>query len=484
MEKPKGRILLVEDDPLFYEGVKLHLKKFSVTLDWAKDAQEALNYLKTYPDYAVAIIDQHLSNEIKGDELAHTIRNLYPDLQIIYATGDLTQETLTELLKTGIAMAFIPKGRTSQEIIEPILKALSIYEKEKRILKREEPSQLEAEQKLFSVGIVGRSKALLKILEQKEAYKRLPASTLIVGESGTGKEVIAQAFAKDINEILPINCSTYLDRENLMDSELFGHVRGAFTGADKDKSGIFEIAKGRIIFLDEIHHLSISAQAKLLRVLQEKKIVRVGDHSGHTIACNFHIIAAGKPELLEMMKNGEFLPDLYYRIATYSVKIPPLSERKEDIEPLAEYFAKELRHKTKIQKHFRASTIRLMENYSWTGEVRELRNIVEQIFGESKGEIIEPSDFLSALEKKFHVKNSAPSHEPLPVDHQLYMTAIETNFITGILSQCVTQKEAAEKMNLGKSTLNNRLKILGINPDNWLRNDLKNRRLQTDLEVI
>lgn len=480
--KPKGgrvienqtRILVIEDDRCFVDALKLTLKESKVKIDWAKSSEDAFSFLKERSPYAVAIIDQHLPG-IKGDELALVIRKQYPELQIIFATGDLTQETLTELLKTGLAVGFIPKGSSREALLSPISKAIRSFEHERRILSGETTPPLEAERKLMAVGIIGRSTALLDILKRADNFRRLPAPALILGESGTGKEVIAQSFVKGFSELLPVNCSTFIGREHLMESELFGVVKGAFTGADKDRQGLFEQARGRVIFLDEIHHLSLPAQAKLLRVLQEKTVIRVGDTSDNARTCDFKIISAGKPELLEMMRVGTFLPDLYYRIATYTVKVPPLSERREDIEPLVEYFAKEFRYKTKIQKHFRASTIRMMESYAWTGEVRELRNMVEQLFGESKSEVIEPRDFADALERKLKV---IPKLNLEAVGYEGYMRMIETDYITGALRNAGTQKEAAQRMGMSKSTLNHRLKILGINADEWLRAEIKPKRTQ------
>ena len=474
------RILVIEDDKCFVDALRLALKEFALKIDWAKSSQDAFSFLKESSPYAVAIIDQHLPG-IKGDELASAIRKQYPELQVIFATGDLTHETLTNLLKTGLAVGFIPKGMDSESILGPVMKAVGAFEQERRILAGETTLPMEAERKLLSAGIVGRSQALLDILKRREAYKKFPAPTLILGESGTGKEVIAHAFANEVSEILPVNCSTFIERENLMEAELFGVIKGAFTGADRDRQGLFEIAKGRIIFLDEIHQLSLAAQAKLLRVLQEKKVVRVGDNSQNARACDFKIISAGKPEIIEMMKAGSFLPDLYYRIATYLVTIPALSERREDIEPLVEYFAKSLRYKTNIQKHFRASTIRLMESYPWPGEVRELRNMVEQLFGESKGEVIEPKDFAEALERKLQV---IPKLNLEAVGYETYMRMIETDYITSALSHSGTQKDAALRMGMSKSTLNHRLKILGINADEWLRADIKTKQKFRQEELI
>lgn len=472
MAEYQSKILIIEDDKMFVDAVKIGLENSGIRFDWASNSQKALSLLKENPPYAAAIIDQHLPG-IKGDELALVIRKLYPELQIIFATGDLTQETLTELLSTGLAVGFIPKGKSNETLLDPILKAVRSFEHEKRILDDKTPPQLEAEKKLFSYGIIGRSPALFEIIKRIETFKKLPAPTLILGESGTGKEVIAQAFVKGMTELLPVNCSTFIGREHLMETELFGVVKGAFTGADKDRAGLFEQAKGRVIFLDEIHHLSLPAQAKLLRVLQEKKVIRVGETSEKARSCDFKIISAGKPEILEMMKSGTFLPDLYFRIATYIVKIPALAERKEDIEPLVEAFSKELRYKTKLDKRFRASTIRLMESYPWTGEVRELRNMVEQLFGESKSDIIEPRDFADALERKLKV---IPRLNLETVGYETYMRMIESDYITGALTNSSSQREAAQRMGISKSTLHNRLKNLGIDADEWLRTELKNKR--------
>ncbi len=482
MKQSPARILLVEDDPHFAETLKLAFKREPIKIEWVKTGQDALQSLKERTTYAVIVIDQHLP-DLKGDELALVVRKKYPEQQIIFATGDLTQETLTELLKSGLAVGFIPKGAGGVDALTaPIRKAVRAFEQERKVLGGDtEEGPLEVERKLLASGIVGRSKALQTILERKEAYHRLPAPTLIVGESGTGKEVIAKAFVYGINELLPVNCSSFIGREHMMEAELFGVVRGAFTGADKDKVGLFEIARGRVIFLDEIHHLSLAAQAKLLRVLQEKRITRVGDNADNSRSCDFQIISAGKPEIWEMMKTGLFLKDLFYRISTYQLTIPPLSERVEDIEPLIEHFAKEFRYTTKFQKRFRAATIRLMENYPWTGEVRELRNMVEQLFGETKSDIIEPKDFTQALERKFEV---VPREALEDVGYETYMRMIEVAYLKKVLNLSATQKDAALRMGISKSTLNHRLKLHGINADEWLNPALnKIKKVSTEKQI-
>lgn len=460
-----SKMLVVEDNKRFVDGLKQALKNLSVKLDWAKTPQEALTLLKENQPYAAAIIDQHLPG-IKGDELAVAIRKQYPELQMIFATGDLTSGTLTNLLCSGLSAGFIPKGCEESLLLNPIKNVIHKYNQELRILRGEPVSMLEGERKLLATGIVGRSEPMLGLLERLETYRRLQASTLILGESGSGKEVIAHAFAKSINsEILPVNCSTFRERENMMETELFGSVKGAYTDAE-DTQGLFEVARGRVIFLDEIHHLSLSAQAKLLRVIQEKKFVKVGETSSKARSCDFKLICAGKPEIYDMMKAGTFLPDLFYRISTYIVKLPRLSERREDIEPLIEYFAKEMRYTKKIQKHFRASTIRLMESYSWPGEVRELRSFVESLFGTSKSEVIEPKDFAKELERKLDV---VPPIDHEAIGHEAYMKTIETKYFIKLLQNSETQLDAGKKAGLGKSTFSYRLKILGINADEYLK---------------
>ncbi len=478
MNQNVARILLVEDDPHFADAIKRAFRRESIKIEWVKTGKDALQSLKERTTYVVLIIDQHLP-DLKGDELAFVVRKQYPEQQIIFATGDLTQETLTELLRSGLAVGFIAKGDGGIEALTaPIRKAVRNFEQERKILDGVAVDELmEVERKLLALGVVGRSKALQKILERKEAYRRLPAPTLIVGESGTGKEVIAKALVCGINDLLPVNCSTFIGREHMMETELFGVVRGAFTGADKDKAGLFEIARGRVIFLDEIHHLSLAAQAKLLRVLQEKRVTRVGDSADNSRACDFRVISAGKPEIWEMMKTGLFLKDLFYRISTYQLLIPRLSERVEDIEPLIEHFAKEFRYSTKLQKRFRAATIRLMETYPWTGEVRELRNMVEQLFGEVKSDIIEPKDFTHALERKFEV---VPQETLEEVGYETYMRMIEVAYFKKVLNQSATQKDAALRMGMSRSTLNHRLKLLGIISDEWLNPTLARSKKVSD----
>lgn len=465
------KILLVEDDLCFAKSVKSILAKEMIETEHVTTAADAIKMYRSHEKpFATVVIDQHLP-DLTGDELASTIHRINKEQDIIFATADQNSETLVSLLQTGVARGFIPKGKvSSDQLKEHILISTKRWQNELRLIGEDDIDLTQQEKVIQSVGMIGKSKALYEVAKKVILYRKNPAPTLILGESGVGKELIAQAAAGEGKKVFSINCSQFISGEQFVESQLFGVVKGAFTGADKDRPGIFETAHGQAVFLDEIHMLPLAAQAKLLRVLEEKKFRRFGDTSGREIPCDVHLICAGQPLIMDKIKSKEFMRDFYYRISTYVISIPSLSERKEDIEPLVEYFSKVIASTQGQKKVFRASTIRVMEDYSWQGNVRELFTAVFNLVGTTKSEVIEPSDFANFLKDK-EIQKSPDETEEL--GYHGYMRLSETRYLTQVLENSSSQRDAAKRVGINKSTFNHRLKILGINPEDHLSRNLK-----------
>ncbi|MGB1231105.1 MAG: sigma-54 interaction domain-containing protein, partial [Winogradskyella sp.] len=239
-------------------------------------------------------------------------------------------------------------------------------------------------------GIIGRSSSMQKLFATIDKTKNNKATVLITGESGTGKEMVARAIhynsSFSSSPFVPVNCGAI--PEQLLESELFGHVKGAFTSAAKDRAGKFEAANGGTIFLDEIGDMSLSAQAKVLRALQESRIQRVG--SDKDIKVNVRVVAATNKNLKKEIADGNFREDLYHRLAVILIEVPALNDRREDIPLLINYFSEKIsKAQGNAKKTFSAKAIKLLQNYDWTGNIRELRNVIERLIILGENEVSE-----------------------------------------------------------------------------------------------
>jgi DNA-binding NtrC family response regulator len=309
--------------------------------------------------------------------------------------------------------------------------------------------------------MVGRSVALAKVAFDVKKLKAVGSDVLILGDSGTGKELVANALKRGSELFKSINCAAYNSKDpNLMESELFGAEKGAYTGADKTRQGILEEANGGTVFLDEIHTLSLPAQQKLLRVLQERALRRVG--GTREIPVSFRVIAAAKPDLEDRIKQGEFLLDLYYRLKVGSILIPPLHERPDDIEPLVAYYCEKFSRKYKVRKTFMARTVRYMESYGWPGNVRELEHMIEQLVALTDGEKIGPEH----LDPVFFTAEPAPT--PLPASRaglRVKLQQFTRDRVAHALKTSRSQREAAKRLGIPRSSFHDLLKKLGLSEE-------------------
>jgi len=345
---------------------------------------------------AVILTDIYLPDG-RGLEILEYAKAVGPDIAIIVMTAHATVESAIEAMKKG-AYDYLLKPFRVEELVYTVQRIFTCKElhTENRFLKEGRKNQF------FETGILGNSIQIREILAVIAGVANSKASVLIEGESGTGKELIAQAihFLGNRAEkmFVPINCSAIPD--NLLESELFGHVKGAFTGATESKQGLFLFAQGGTLFLDEIGDLSKTLQAKLLRVLHDGRIRRVGDFK--EIETDVRVVAATNKDLSALIRSGEFREDLYFRLAVLPVRVPPLRERKEDIPLLADHFLKKFSAGKAPEIRFSKEAAGLLFRYSWPGNVRELKNLLERLAILKQGKVIEPED----LPGEFHLREA------------------------------------------------------------------------------
>ena len=366
------RILVVDDEMIVCESCKRILEEEGYEVETALSGKEAFEKMKANP-FDIVITDLKMPG-IDGMEVLRTFRKEYPDSIIIMITGFSTVETAVEAMKLG-AFDYIPKPFTPDEVTIVVKKAI---EKKSLMLENIYLRQ-ELQEKYGFHNIVGKSKKMQEIYRVIAKVATTDSTVLIYGQSGTGKELIARAIhfnsPRREKQFVPVDCAVL--SENLLESELFGHVRGSFTGAVTTKPGLFEVADGGTVFLDEVGNISLSIQAKLLRVLQEREFTPVGGTKAKKV--DIRLIAATNKDLEKMIKEETFREDLYYRLNIVPVYLPALRERQEDIPLLAVHFLKKYAEEMgKTIKGFTPETMEKLMRYPWPGNVRELENVIER----------------------------------------------------------------------------------------------------------
>ena len=410
----RPRILLVDDDDLVLRATKNNLNHLGTGIDTLKSGKASLETLRENPNsYALALIDYRFTNEdgeilYTGDNIAREMKKISPDLTVIIMSGDKSEEALKSWLDAGVDN-FIYKPVSKEHLTIIAENSIEKFYRNRKALIEEVDEEVDVEI-LNKVGMVGKSKSLLRTAKEILKFSKSDLPVLILGETGTGKELAAKALHENSKRtgkrFLTINCSTFKGDTTLLESELFGHEKGAFTGAVNRKIGILEDANGGTVFLDEIHHLSMEAQAKILRAIQEKKIRRVGHNI--EIPVDFRLISASKPDLRSLSEKNEFLPDLYFRIATLDITIGPLRERVEDISPLVFHFKRTIEKRDGTVKEISEAALDKLKGHNWPGNVRELQNLIEKLSLITEGRVIRPCDLNGHLfisQKKEHFEN-------------------------------------------------------------------------------
>ena len=448
MTEEWGAVLVVDDDPDMREMVHDMLKDRGHQVATAASGQEVLKLLGE-EDYSVVLSDLRMKG-MQGIELLTEIKKTFPDISVILMTAFGSVETAVEAMKHG-ASDYLAKPVKKDELIRVVERVI------REAALRREVGRLRREvHKEYSFHhILGKSKAMQAVFDLIKRVSDSPTNVLITGESGTGKELVAKAihYNSDRKEapFVPVNCAAI--PEQLLESELFGHMRGSFTDARMDKRGLFEEAQKGTLFLDEISELPIMLQAKLLRAIQEKEIRRVG--ATKPISVDVRIIAATNLNLAEEAKAKRFREDLYYRLNVIELKLPPLRERREDILLLVEGFLKKCGEaRGKEVKGVSEAALAMLMDYSWPGNVRELENVIERAVTLNRGEKVTPDDLPQAVQGARGDRRvlDEAAEKTLPL-HE-----IEKEYIKKILEKTGGNKyQAAQALGIDRKTLYRKL---------------------------
>ena len=428
-----ARVLIVDDEQSMLEVLTIMLKREGHEVTAVSDGGEAIKLLESKGS-DVVITDLKME-PVDGLEVLKSVKKVDPEAVAIMMTAHGSIENAVEAMKEG-AFEYVTKPFKMEELRILVARGLEQREMllENRTLKQEIEGRYHIE------NIVGSSRGMQKVFRLIEKVAPTDSTVLIYGESGTGKELVARSLHYNSHRrnhaFEPINCSAL--PETLLETELFGHVKGSFTGAHADKKGLFEAANKGTVFLDEIGTMGASMQMKLLRVLQEREIKRVGDTTVKNI--DVRVIAATNEELTEKVKSGEFREDLYYRLNVIPITIPPLRERRGDISVLVKHFLKLQQKKVKVDFRVSDETMAILEGYDWPGNVREVENVIERAVTLCDEDVITPEDLPEAL--------SAGQMISFRRDKNLRSVLLDSEYrhIIGILEDVNGDKKAAAKM--------------------------------------
>ena len=445
----RGRLLIVDDELSVRDSLAKWFSEEGYYVAAGESASEALTRVAEQT-FDVALVDIKMRGT-DGIELQRRLHEIYPDMLVIIMTGYASVETAIAALKNG-AYDYVNKPLDPDEIAHLVAKAMSHRQtQQENVRLKENIADLTP-----PTDIVGQGAAMKHIFEAIETVAPTDATVLITGESGTGKELVARAIHAASNRrdhpMVVIHCGALT--ETLLESELFGHEKGAFTGAQYRKKGKFEIAEGGTVFLDEIGDISLKTQTDLLRVLQEREIVRVGGNQ--TIKVDFRIVAATNKDLEKLIEEGKFRPDLYYRLNVFHIELPPLREHREDIPPLVDHFVRKFnREMNKKITRITTGAMNMLQQYPWPGNVRELENALERAMVVAQEPDIREQDF------------TLKSRNGVSVIGQRSLDDVEKDHILRVLEDCGgNQTRAAEVLGIDRVTLHHKLKKYG-----WSRKD-------------
>ena len=383
--------LLIVDDELSMRQFLTHLfQREGHTVRVAENGRQAMELLRIQP--SDVILSDVKMPDMGGIELLKAARELHPNVEVIMMTAFANESTAHEAFLLG-AFDFVHKPFDNELLKEKVARALAklAREAEAQTLKDENEALIKGQRARGRLSnIIGQSERMQAVFQMIETVAQVPSTVLLTGDSGTGKELVARAIhdlsPRAQKPFVSVNCGAFT--ETLLESELFGYVKGSFTGATANRKGLFEAANHGTIFLDEIGEMSPAMQVKLLRVLQERKVRPVGAHE--ELEVNTRVIAATNRDLSAMVKDGTFREDLFYRISVIPMELPPLRERAGDIVELAQYFIAKHCAQTGRTLTISPPTMRLLENYSWPGNVRELEHTIERAVALETTDVIQP----------------------------------------------------------------------------------------------
>jgi len=449
--KTHWQILVVDDEEVMCESLAAWLREDGYVVDTASSGRDAVEKAGLR-DYAIYFVDLKMPGGMDGIETMMQIRHLHPEASIIIITAYATVDTAITAMKEG-AQEYIVKPCNPEEIsllVNRIIKVKNL-QRENTILRKKLSRQ-------YSVhDVISKNPRMLEIMALCGEIASLRSTVLIQGESGTGKELVARAIHnagdRASKPFVAVSCAALA--ETLLESELFGHEKGSFTGANQQKRGKFEMADTGTIFLDEIGDISPKLQVDLLRVLQDRAFYRVG--GSEEVRVDVRVVAATHVNLQQAVAEGNFRDDLYYRLNVIEIRIPPLRERREDIPLLADHFVERLAHELgKDVSEISEGALRILLDHNWPGNVRELENAVERAMVTCRGPVLTESDFA------FLAQTAAPA-PAWAVPAGMTMQDMEKVLITATLQRTQGNiKEAASVLGIDRSTLYEKIKKYDI----------------------
>ncbi len=441
-------ILIADDEKNIRTGLAKSLRMEGYQVKLAEDGIQAWNFINS--EHADLVISDLRMPRMSGEDLLIKITSAYPTIPVIILTGHGTIESAVNAMRDG-AFDFVTKPINLDRLSLLVKRALSSRKLQIENTKLLKELEMLKKKHKFD-GVIGKSPKMQKVMEIIEQVAQTKASVLITGESGVGKELVADAVHDLSNRsreaYVKVHCAAL--SESLLESELFGHEKGAFTGAVAQKKGRFELADKGTIFLDEIGEINAQVQIKILRVLQEKKFERVGGEK--TLQIDTRVISATNRDLQAEIQKGNFREDLYYRLNVVNIEVPPLRERKEDIPVLSAAFLKEFNEENgKSLEGFSTRARLVLNNYSWPGNIRELRNCIESAVVLSKGSVIEVDDLPVQVV-------SGAKDDQVSIQLGASMEIAEREFIIATLNFCKGNKtKAAEVLGIGRKTLHRKI---------------------------
>lgn len=450
------RILMVEDEPAYAAGIHDILKLEGYDIKWVKSAEEALDALKWRP-YDLLLTDLMLPG-MNGTTLLSKAKAYSLDMQMLMMTAYGTIETAVKAMKSG-ASGYYVKGNDLEELMKEVAGCYDIWSQQQML------SEVDSDTVLNLLNT--KNKAFQNVVDQASKAAKSQASILLLGESGVGKEVMAHFIhetSKRQGAFVAVNCQAL--SEQLLESELFGHVKGAFTGAIEDRVGRFEMAHGGTVMLDEIADVSLATQVKLLRVIELKQVERIGSNKSEQV--DFRLIAATNKPVETMVATGDFREDFFYRVSTVVLKIPPLRERKEDLPALIAYFlSKSAQAMAQPLCQITDEAMDYLTAYDYPGNIRELKNLIERLVifqddGKISGELVK-----DCLPVKASEAGADKSEKQLyKMSLRDYRAETEKVYIKKQLSRhSYHLTQTAEAMGITRRQLFNKMKALGIDSE-------------------
>jgi len=455
----KSKILIIDDEKNIREIFSLLLEEEGYTVSEAQNGKEGLKKIQTFlPD--IVLLDMNLP-DFSGIEVLARIKETQAACEVIIITAFGTIKTAVEATKLG-AYDYLEKPIDNDELLLLISRILEVNRLKKEV--DELRSELSARYRFEN--IIGTSARMNSVFQMMEKVARVDGTVLVTGQSGTGKELVARAIhfksPRRNNPFVVVNCGAI--PKDLIESEFFGHIKGAFTDAKSEKTGKFELAHKGTIFLDEVGELSQEAQVKLLRALGEREIVKVG--GTETIPIDVRVIAATNRDLEKDVEAGIFREDLYWRLAVLSIHLPPLKERKEDIPLLCDHFVDKYNGELgKAIEGLTPRTLELIINYSWPGNIRELESVIYEAFVLNESRMIEEENLPIRIRGQASSRNSFSVVEEKPMSEMVHnMTEqMEKNLIEKALSEFGGNRtKAAEKLGISRKTLFNKMSQYSI----------------------